>query len=165
MFDLTCFKFSSALLDCCHLTAFNWLVVFPVCPCRLPDHDGRLVLRVRVRSGGWQEVPLPWCPWSNATGARCTSCLGPNGCPGITTEIQVLTSTSGLFDSALFLGCFYLSNISPTPPSKTACSSRQNNKDFVFFFTGLPVSFVYLYFFHCLNFCILVFWISRFIAS
>lgn len=89
----------------------NWLVVFPVCLCRLPHYDGRLVLRVCVWGGGRQEVPLPWCPGSDATGAHCTSCLGPNGSPGVTTEI--LSPTSGLFDSALFLGCFYLSDISP----------------------------------------------------
>lgn len=117
------------------------------CFCRLPDNDRRLVLWVCVRGGRRQEVPPSWCPGSDGTGAHCTSCLGPNGIPSITTEIQVLAPTPGLFDSALFLSCFYLFNISPTLPIKSTCSSRQNNKDFVFFFTGLPVPFVCLYFY------------------
>lgn len=58
--------------------------------CRLPDHDGRLVLRICVRGGGRQEVPHGGCPGSDERGARCTSCLGPHGSPGITTGIQVL---------------------------------------------------------------------------
>lgn len=145
----------SALFGCCHfrrnrsspiltndcLSPLSFLF-------RLPDHDRRLVLRVCVRGRGRQEVPGPGSPGCDESGAYCTSCLGSDGSPGVNTEIQVLAPTSGLFDSALFLGCFYLFNISPTPPSKTASSSRQNNKDFVFFFTGLPVYFVYLHFSH-----------------
>lgn len=117
------------------------LVFFPVCLRRLPDNDRRLVLWVCVRGGSGQEIPRSWCPGSDAAGACCTSCLGPNGIPSITPEIQVLAPTPGLFDSALFLSCFYLFNISPTLPMKTACSSRENNKDFVFFFYWTSCAF------------------------
>lgn len=118
------------------------LAFFPlVCLCRLPDNDGWLVFWVCVWGGRRQEVSPSWCPGRDATRAHYTSCLGPNGFPGIATEIQVLTPTPGLFDSALFLSCFYLFNISPTLPINTACSSRQNNKDFVFFFYWTACAF------------------------
>lgn len=109
-----------AFLDCHHFgqkqsDLNNWFVVLPVIVilCRLPHHDGRLVLRVCVRGGGRQKVPPSWCRGSDATGPHCTSCLGPNGSTGITVEIQVLTPTSGQFDSALVLCCFYLSQYFP----------------------------------------------------
>ncbi|MEQ2295828.1 hypothetical protein AMECASPLE_018587 [Ameca splendens] len=54
----------------------------------LPHYEGRLVLRVCLRGGGRQEVPLLGCPGRDATGAHCTSCVGPNGSISINPEIQ-----------------------------------------------------------------------------
>lgn len=48
-------------------------------PPRLPDHDGRLVLRVRVRGGGGQEARARGDPGRDAAGAHCPASLGPHG--------------------------------------------------------------------------------------
>lgn len=130
--EMFCFHFQAAQLFSC----------FSLFLCRLPDNDRWLVLWVCVRGGGRQAVPPRRCPGSDAKGARRTSRLGPNGIPGIARETQVLAPPSGQFDSALFLSCFYLSNISPTPSSKTACTSRKIIKILFSFFNRLLLSFV-----------------------
>ena len=93
----------NVLFSCHHVRGneSNQTLTNNVCLFRLPDHDGRLVFRVCLRGGGRQEVPAPGCPGRDAAGTHCTSCLGPDGSPGITREIQFLAPTSGLFDSAL----------------------------------------------------------------
>lgn len=56
------------------------------CLCRLPYHDGRLVLRVCLWGCGGQEVPVPRCSGRYATGTHCAACLGPNGIVGVVLE-------------------------------------------------------------------------------
>lgn len=74
------------------------------CLCRLPYHDGRLVLRVCLWGCGGQEVPVLRRSGRYATGTHCAACLGPNGIVGVILEpSRPPWATSASF-SAAFTG-------------------------------------------------------------
>lgn len=144
--------FTTCLIqDWCFISLFIKAERFSSSLCRLLDHDRRLVLWVCLWGGRRQEVSSPRCPRSDATGAYHTSCLGSNGIIGLNTYKSIflpnLTPPQSL--------AAFIPNISPAPPSETACSFRKIIKDFVVFFTGLLVSICLLYFYHLVYFQIM----------